>query len=171
MLPYQQETLYSSFATKHFQRKLLKIFDLHLPLRRLVLFVAWIITWKVRCWVTDTDTQTDTQTKYCNPRCACTPRLINHYHEIAIPNTQSPQHNWWNLVLPTLHPAQWVTSIFVFSQEDIWLTDCLCQPTHEWSLSHIFRQKAGLHGHVDVIQNQPLHSTYMSRAHKNGRLE
>ena len=131
----------SSFTTKHFQRKSLKLFDLHPPLRRLVLFVAWIITWKVRCWVTDTDTQTDTQTKYCNPRCACAPRLINHYHEIAIPNTQSPQHNWWNLVLPTLHPAQWVTSIFVFSQEDIWLTDCLCQPTHEWSLSHIFRQK------------------------------
>ena len=133
------------------------IFDLYPPLRRLVLFVAWIITWKVRCWVTDTDTQTDTQTKYCNPRCACAPRLINHYHEIAIPNTQSPQHNWWNLVLPALHPAQWVTSIFVFSQEDIWLTDCLCQPTHEWSLSHIFRQKAGLHGHVDVIfQEKPI---------------
>ena len=44
----------SSFATKHFQRKSLKIFDLHPPLRRLVSFVAWIITWKVRCWVTDT---------------------------------------------------------------------------------------------------------------------
>ena len=34
----------SSFATKHFQRKLLKIFDLHPPLRRLVSFVARIIT-------------------------------------------------------------------------------------------------------------------------------
>ena len=44
----------SSFATKHFQRKSLKIFDLHPPLRRLVLFVARIIMWKVRCWVTDT---------------------------------------------------------------------------------------------------------------------
>jgi len=33
----------SNFATKHFQRKSLKIFDLHLPLRRLV-FVAQIIT-------------------------------------------------------------------------------------------------------------------------------
>ena len=30
----------SSFATKHFQRKSLKIFDLHPPLRRLVSFVA-----------------------------------------------------------------------------------------------------------------------------------
>ena len=38
----------SSFATKHFQRKSLKIFDLHPPLRRLVSFVARIITWKVR---------------------------------------------------------------------------------------------------------------------------
>ena len=54
----------SSFATKHFQRKLLKIFDLHPLLRRLALFVARIITWKVRCLVTDTqtDTHTDTQT-------------------------------------------------------------------------------------------------------------
>ena len=58
-----------SFATKHFQRKSLKIFDLHPPLRRLVSFVARIITCKVRCWVTDT------QTKYCNPRCACAPRV------------------------------------------------------------------------------------------------
>ena len=59
----------SSFATKHFQRKSLKIFDLHPPLRRLVSFVARIIMWKVRCWVTDT------QTKYCNPCCACAPRV------------------------------------------------------------------------------------------------
>ena len=35
---------HSSFATKHFQRKSLKIFDLHPPLRKLVLFVARIIT-------------------------------------------------------------------------------------------------------------------------------
>ena len=34
----------SSFATKHFQRKSLKIFDLHPPLRRLVSFVARINT-------------------------------------------------------------------------------------------------------------------------------
>ena len=47
----------SSFATKHFQRKSLKIFDLHPPPRRLVSFVAQINTWKVRCWVTDTHTQ------------------------------------------------------------------------------------------------------------------
>ena len=63
----------SSFATKHFQRKSLKIFDLHPPPRRLVSFVARINTWKVRCWVTDT--HTNTQTKYCNPRCACAPRV------------------------------------------------------------------------------------------------
>ena len=50
----------SSFATKHFQRKSLKIFDLHPPLRRLVSFVARIIAWKVRCWVTDTHTDTQT---------------------------------------------------------------------------------------------------------------
>ena len=47
---------HSSFITKHFQRKSRKIFDLHLPLRRLVSFVARINTWKVRCWVTDTQT-------------------------------------------------------------------------------------------------------------------
>ena len=73
---------------KHFQRKSLKIFDLHPPLRRLVPFVVRIITWKVRCWVTDThththththaDTHTDTQTKYCNPRCTCVPRVNNY---------------------------------------------------------------------------------------------
>ena len=34
----------SSFATKHLQRKPLKIFDLHPPLRRLISFVARIIT-------------------------------------------------------------------------------------------------------------------------------
>ena len=64
--------------------------------RRLVSFVARIITCKVRCWVTDTqththiiytimqalhpqirDTTTDTQTKYCNPHCACAPRVNN----------------------------------------------------------------------------------------------
>ena len=39
----------SSFATKHFQRKSLKIFDLHPLLRRLVSFVTRIITCKVRC--------------------------------------------------------------------------------------------------------------------------
>ena len=50
----------SSFATKHFQRESLKIFDLHPPLRRLVSFVAQIIAWKVRCWVTDTQTHTQT---------------------------------------------------------------------------------------------------------------
>ena len=50
----------SSFTTKHFQRKSLKLFDLHLPLRRLVSFVARIIAWKVRCWVTDTHTHTQT---------------------------------------------------------------------------------------------------------------
>ena len=37
-----------------FQRK----FDLHLPPGRLVSFVAQINMWKVRCWVTDTQTQT-----------------------------------------------------------------------------------------------------------------
>jgi len=52
----------SSFATKHFQRKLLKIFDLHPLLRKLLLFVARIITFKVRCWVTDTHTHTDPST-------------------------------------------------------------------------------------------------------------
>ena len=60
----------SSFATKHFQRKSLKIFHLHPPPRRLVSFVAQINR-KVRCWVTDT------RTKYCNPRCASTQRVNN----------------------------------------------------------------------------------------------
>ena len=54
----------SSFATNHFQGKSPNIFDLHPPPRRLVLFVAWINTWKVRYWVTDTHTHR--QTKYCN---------------------------------------------------------------------------------------------------------
>ena len=39
----------SSFATKHFQRKSLKIFDLHPPLGRLLSFVVQINTYKVRC--------------------------------------------------------------------------------------------------------------------------
>ena len=49
----------SSFATKHFQRKSLKHFDLHPPLKGLVSFVARIITCKGRCWV---KLQTQTQT-------------------------------------------------------------------------------------------------------------
>ena len=61
----------SSFATNHFQRKSLKIFDLHPPLRRLVSLVAQINIQKVRCWVTDT------QTKYCNLHCASTLRVNN----------------------------------------------------------------------------------------------
>ena len=46
-MPYKQETKRSSYTKKHFQRKSLKIFDLH-PLPRLVSFVARINTWKVR---------------------------------------------------------------------------------------------------------------------------
>jgi len=61
-------------------------FDLHPPLR-LVSFVVGIIAWKVRCWVTDThthtDTHTDTQTKYCNPPCACAPR-VNKYGQQSL---------------------------------------------------------------------------------------
>ena len=87
----------SSFATKHFQRKSLKIFDLHPPLRRLVSFVAQIIAWKVRCWVTDTHTHThtDTQAKYCNPRCACVPRVNHHVYVLDTMNmeTQCPEHS------------------------------------------------------------------------------
>ena len=64
----------SSFAMKHFQRKLLKIFNLHPPLRRLVSFVARIITLKSEM-LSNTHTHTDTQTKYCNPRCTCAPRV------------------------------------------------------------------------------------------------
>ena len=52
----------SSFATKHFQKKSLKIFDLHPPLGKLLSFVARISAFKVRCWVTDTQTHTHTQT-------------------------------------------------------------------------------------------------------------
>ena len=51
---------HSSFATKHFQRRSLKLFDLHPPLERLLSFVARIITFKVRCWVTDTHTHRQT---------------------------------------------------------------------------------------------------------------
>ena len=123
----------SSFATKHFQRKSLKLFDLHPPLRRLVLFVAQRKSKMLSNRHTHTHTHTDTQTKYCNHPCACAPRLINHYHEIAIPNTQSPQHSWWNLVLPALHPAQWVTSIFVFSQED--MAHWLFMLTYTWTIN------------------------------------
>ena len=68
----------SSFATKHFQRKSLKIFDLHPPPRRLVSFVVRINHVKSEMLSNrHTDTHTDTQTKYRNPRCACTPR-VNH---------------------------------------------------------------------------------------------
>ena len=67
MQPYNGKR--SSFGMKHFQSKSFKSFGLHPLLRRLVSFVAQIITSKVRCWVTDT------QTKYCNPRCACMPRV------------------------------------------------------------------------------------------------
>ena len=60
---------------KAFSEKIAQNFDLHLLLGRLLSFVALIITFKVRGWVTDTHTHTDTQTKYCNPRCACAPRV------------------------------------------------------------------------------------------------
>ena len=73
----------SSFATKHFQGKSLKFFDLHPPLR-LVSFVARIITW---CWVTDT--QRDTQTKYCNVRCTCARREL-----IRLSCAQTPPLTW-----------------------------------------------------------------------------
>ena len=49
----------SSFATKHFERKSLTIFDLHPPLRRLVPFV---ITKSEMLSNTQTDRQTDKQT-------------------------------------------------------------------------------------------------------------
>ena len=69
----------SSFSTKHFQNESLKIFNLHPPLRRLILFVARIITWKVRRWVIDT--QTDNTVPL---GCACTPKVKNalaHYEQ------------------------------------------------------------------------------------------
>ena len=55
----------SSFAQSIFRENL----DLHPSLERLLSFVAWIITCKVRCWVTDT------HIKYCNPHCACALRV------------------------------------------------------------------------------------------------
>ena len=73
----------SSFAMKHFQRKSLKIFDLHPPLRRLVSFVAGIIHVKSEM-LSNRHTHTDTQTKYRNPRCACTPRVNNTVACIAL---------------------------------------------------------------------------------------
>ena len=49
MWPYQHRKR-SSFATKHFQSKCFVV------LGKLLSFVARIITFKVRCWVTDTHT-------------------------------------------------------------------------------------------------------------------
>ena len=74
----------SSFATKHFQRKSLKIFDLHPPPRRLVSFVARINTKKVRCWVTDTHTDTQTHRPSTVPLAANARRgLITREHGLS----------------------------------------------------------------------------------------
>ena len=71
----------SSFATKHFQRKLLKIFDLYPPLGRLLSFVARIITCKVRCWVSQTITANRCGTRAALPTHSqpsyCTQRFIS----------------------------------------------------------------------------------------------
>ena len=41
---------------------------------------------------TERDTHTHTQTKYCNPSCACTPRVIMHFcHCLMLQNTVDPQ--------------------------------------------------------------------------------
>ena len=68
-----------------FRENRLKFSTLHPLPRRLVSFVAQINMLKVRCLHTHTHTHTqtqthrhtDTQTKYCNPRCACAPRVNN----------------------------------------------------------------------------------------------
>ena len=67
----------SSFATNHFQRKLLKIFDLYPPPRSIVCGTNKHVKSEV---LSNRHTHTDTQTKYCNPRCACEPRVNKALH-------------------------------------------------------------------------------------------
>ena len=85
----------SSFATKHFQRKSLKIFDLHLPLRRLVSFVAWITTRKVRCWVTDTHTDRQTH-RPSTVTLAAQAQRVNEVFSGQVWNALST-HCYWNV--------------------------------------------------------------------------
>ena len=46
-------------------------------------------TARIACGLTDRQTDTHTQDKYCNPRCACAPR-VNYYRQICMGRQFAP---------------------------------------------------------------------------------
>ena len=126
----------SSFATKHFQWKSLKILDLHLSLR-LVSFVARIITWKVRCWVTDTQThRPSTITLAVHAHRGLTMALVNTTNELQskhrgaaytttdcdlLANTGS-QLTWWSRLANMLTIVSLKIGKFVLHMGLLYLT-------------------------------------------------
>ena len=54
---------------------------------------------------------------------------LHFVHEIAVPNSRSPQHSWFKVLAET-HPAQWVIckhlGPFWFLRE-MWFVDCSCK--------------------------------------------
>ena len=67
----------SSFATKHFQRKSLNFRPSSAAEKVGIVCGTNNLVKSEMLGDRHTDTHTDTQTKYCNPRCACAPRVNN----------------------------------------------------------------------------------------------
>ena len=70
-----------SLERSHFSKITMFFFKpLYIALKLLVSLISHLVACSVRIFVDkQTDRQTDTQTKYCKPRCACTPRVNNYY--------------------------------------------------------------------------------------------
>ena len=65
--------------TQSFQENCHINFHALIALKLLVSLISRLVACSARIVV---DKQTDTQTNYCNPRCACAPR-VNDYHRTA----------------------------------------------------------------------------------------
>ena len=62
----------------------LNFLPLYVALKLLVSLISRLVACSARIVVyRQTEKQTDTQTKYCNPRCACAPR-VNYIHTYGI---------------------------------------------------------------------------------------
>ena len=69
----------SNFRIRQFKEKRLFNIAANLTLNTMVSFVILLIarTARIACADRHTDIQTHTRDNYCNPRCACAPRVNN----------------------------------------------------------------------------------------------
>ena len=82
--------------TQSFQQNCHIVFHALVALKLLVSLISRLVACNPRIVIdTHTDRQTDTQTKYCNPRCACAPRVNYAIHAFNAKHNagQIPMHS------------------------------------------------------------------------------